>query len=359
MERIRHTRETQNKDLLVIQKQVDETLPVRPEIVQGNFYNKESEIHPDQIRVREYLESINEDALKEIFAEYFRKAGSDEATINWIPFDKIRILYIPPESQSESNSAFGSYSRVKGITLYAHKLSSEYETLWTVIHELSHSVSVDIVETSLIEPNNETMVATVKDKSGIEMFGSITHYSLNEFGEIISKDEREIHKYNAANEGLTELLTDKIFSTYLKRTGNHTRKYEITSLEAKLSGGYRQYWRNIQLYIGIISVLSAVNFETVEETIIRTYLRNGEIMPVELESELSLLQSELPSLIQSVLNNEDGDDSNFKIKVFEMIYNISSLSEDQREGLVTIYTSLMDNRSKLIERYFDLKKLNK
>lgn len=144
MERIKHIKETQKKELLDAQTDTEETSPVRDKIEQIDKYDPATETQQEQIAVRKILDSLDEDTLKEIFAECFRKSGSDETTMNFIPLDEIRIVYKSPEEEKKSRSPYGSQSISRGVELYSHLLwHSPEQTLWTLIHEECHAISQD------------------------------------------------------------------------------------------------------------------------------------------------------------------------------------------------------------------------
>ena len=170
MEQIRpkHIAETQNNNILKTQTEYSEATPFREEIQQISEYDQDTETEPDQIRVREYLDSFNEEILFDIFHEYFRRSGSENFSMNWIGFDKVRILHKTAEEENMSASPYGTSSANEGIELYSHLLKDRSDVLWTLIHEECHSISQQNWEHfRLLDDQNTVVGRTSEGTTGL------------------------------------------------------------------------------------------------------------------------------------------------------------------------------------------------
>ena len=306
MERIKHIKETQNKELLDAQSDPREASPFRDDIEQSDKYDPATETRMEQIHVREMLNSFDEDTLKDIFAEYFRKSGGDEETMNWIPLDDVRIVYKTPEEIEESHSNYGTYSAGKGVKLNSNVLwYSLQNTLWTLIHEQCHAISRDRLRfyNSLNDKGERDGTQDVL-RSGV----SSTIWMKNRDGE----ETKKVFD-NEINEGITELLTERIFREYKKRTGSEIYSRHPTLPDQTISNtdkvvagakfdSYERNWQNTKMYIGIISALADIPEDVVENAVIRTYIRNGEIT-LDQDPEIGLMLSEIYPKLGVVLYN--------------------------------------------------------
>lgn len=341
MERIRHIRETQRKDLLSAQTELGEVGPVRDVLMQHDMYDPKTETHEKQIRVREDLNSFDESALKEIIFEYFRKSGSDETTMNWIPFEKVRIIYKSPEEEEGSRSPHGDYSISKGIRLYCHKLDQgRNQVLWTLIHEECHAISQDEVRTHILSNESDGRTGVKKLlQSGVSL--SVSTYDDNE-----SKNAKRDVYNNGINEGITELLTERIFREYIKRTGsehyeqNSTKAESITDTEKIIAetkfDAYERNWQNAKLYIGIISAITDVPEDIVENAVIRTYIRNGDIIlnhDSEIEQMLHEIYPNLSTILYNMLNSRKGD--GIPLESYVNVLSQKDIPNDVKQKIIT------------------------
>ncbi len=291
MERIKHIKETQRKDLLEAQKDTDETSPVHEKIVQADVYDKSMEILTEQRRVREYIDSFDEQVLKDIFLEHFRRSGADETTVNWIPFDDVRIIPKIISDFSGSDSSYGGYSKKYGVKLYSHTLQSDQEgTLWTLIHEECHAVSTNTIQTQpIVTKSGHEIGVKLTSPSGVAK-------NRLEYLHTVSDREYVSKIYGDINEGITELITERIFREYKKRTGTAEYKEDPIDPERKISSveettaknkfsAYERYWQTAKIYISLISAISDIPEDITENALIRMYIRNGAILSDELKME--------------------------------------------------------------------------
>lgn len=341
MERIKHIKETQEKELLGAQTNPGETSTVRDKIEQTDTYDPATETRKEQIAVRETLNSLDEDALKDIFAEYFRKSGSDEETINWIPLEDVRIIYKSPEEEEKSRSPYGDQSIAKGVKLYSHLLWHDPEqTLWTLIHEQCHAISQDRAR-SYYTANKEGE----RDGEMIRLkYGVSSATWTKEYG--AEETEKKVFD-NDINEGITELLTERIFREYKKRTGSEIYNQHPTQPDQTISktdeivarekfNAYERNWQNAKLYIGIISAVTDVPEDVVEHAVIRTYIRNGAIFPFQ-DSEVNAMLSEVYPKLDIILFNmlESKKGEGLSLKDYVDHLSRQDIPEDVRQKIVT------------------------
>jgi hypothetical protein len=321
MERIYHIKET------ALPNQAEgESAPDRDRIHQANEYDPATETEPEQIKVREYLESYNEVALKEIFTEYYRKAGSVEGSINWIPFEKVRIVTSSDKEQEIKNDPSGSYSPNNGVVLYSHLLHADPElTLWTLIHEECHAISQDnLVQYPGTDENNVAISNNSQIRSGLSFSMLERKYADNEV---------TTHVFDEGiNEGVTELLTERIFRKYKRRLGLEKYSQDPVRPDGKISDtekivsrekfkAYERNWQNAKLYIGIISAITDMPENVVEEAVIRTYIRNGQILPEgdsEVKEILDGVHPELGLSLYIILKSEKNKDLSLQAYVDEI-----------------------------------------
>jgi len=312
--RPRHIAETQNEELLEMQTEETEASPFREAVEQISVYDLATETEPDQIRVREYLQSFNEEMLFDIFHEYFRRSGSENRSINWIRFDKVRILHKTAEEENISASPYGTSSANEGIELYSHLLKDRSDVLWTLIHEECHSISQQNWEHfRLLDDQNTVVGRTSEGTTGL------THTKIGS-----GKLKQPVKKTNMQiNEGVTELLTERIFREYLQRSGenifgdrpeNAPKKWKELQIEEAVADqkftAYERYWKNTKFYIDLVSQIAEIPKETIEESVIRAYTRNGTlILDDAILDSLGEKHPNLPSILLTIINSEKGEGS--------------------------------------------------
>lgn len=263
MERIRHIAETQQPHTYE-----GESHHEREEIDPLTEYNQESEMHPEQVRVREYLNSIDEELLFDIILDHARRSGIDEETAPLISIDDVRIELSYPDIEARVQGSFEGGV----LEFYANEIPDELEMLRALIHEELHAVTRNA------------------DLSGIER-----------------GDGEQDRLHVSSNEAITELITDHVFTSYLYQAGN---SHEET-LQQKMEESYRDFSNErqvLEFYIELISMLSGVSMETAREGIVRTYFRNSSIVSEEMIDSISSIHPELPSRLIQVLEAEETDD---------------------------------------------------
>ena len=159
--------------------------------------------------------------------------------------------------------------------------------------------------------------------------------------------EKSYHEDVDINEGVTDWLTGKVFDEYINRTGES----EVRSAEesASIEGIRGAYWleqTNVELYIYFLSELSKQPTSVIENAIIRTYLRNGEIVPDDLYDLLSLPESgreKILGLLKDYINSSEFEGTLQTFKKF--------LPEEKQTAfaatVTAAYDRLHDARNKL------------
>jgi hypothetical protein len=248
---------------------------------------KESEHTPEQRKVREFLNSIDEPVLREIFAELSRKAGKDPNFLNFVPIAEVRIKQ--GAGFEEGSRVGGSYSSGDGITIYTGSI--DVGTLWTLVHEELHAIS-EGEERVIDGSNNETSL--------IIYAGLRREYVDFSDGKILEVKEN----FRNCNEGFTEFLTCKIVDEYMRQTGADKTIKIDAEIYKDIHDLYSEYDKHkwlIEFYIDVLSAIAGVPVEVVENSMTRLYIRNGFLLPNEVEEELAIFNNELPYDLWSLL----------------------------------------------------------
>ena len=291
-----------------------------------SFKEQHPEISPEQQKVREVLNSIDEKLLRDIFAEYFQKAGSAEGSMNFVPFSDIVIV----ENYSKTDQApgtFGYYSTKYGVVLVADEIHDEpLKTLWSTIHEEVHAIST--------EPNTNIR----PDITGPDHFLVFRNSGVKQLVHRVRKTEdggaeivETIRFKHRINEGITEIITDKLVRQYIKSSGQkfeHIDKITNGTIHNRPDNVY-----DAKFYIHLISILSSVNYDVVEDALIRTYMRNSNLMPNEVVAELASRNPDLPNKLKLFLDSDTGTGT---VGVERLVYFIkkhSLLSEEESTKL--------------------------
>lgn len=258
------------------------------------YLSHEIDVHPDQLMVRRYLESMDENALHMIFIELIGHTGRSHEEINFVPFSKVQIV------NALSLGWTGLYSSLsKQISLNAKSLSENpARTLHVLIHEELHAIS----DSSHFVSTEEFEIKDIK----MGVHNVITKRPTDK---MFSDEDIVVDQYEAANEGITELITNSIVDEYLKRTGD-TNLYGKDQLEqsvqfSKYEHSYSKYQNAIRFFISVISTISNIPEDVVTASITRTYLRSSQILPPELQSELELRMPGLSIKMHHLLNSQD------------------------------------------------------
>ncbi len=243
--------------------------PEKPELLTVTPPDLDAETVGDISKLRELISEIDETILREIFFEELARCGVDTSESSFIP---LADVVFDSRYEGEPNT---SALHITRTLEKSHRIiivpdqntpPSFAKVLWSIIHEQLHGVSTTIAVHS--GPWN----TTVKSRSGVSN-KVVTEQVLSD--EVIIEE----HHLNF-NEGLTELISERIFVEYCRQAGIGSH---LEQVQQKYRGefAYGLYRQKVDYFIGLIQILSGVDRVTVENALIRTYFRNGEILPEE------------------------------------------------------------------------------
>ncbi len=177
--------------------------------------------------------------------------------------------------------------------------------------------------------------------------------------------------YSEINEGITELLTERIYREYKKRVGpgddfsvpysdrvsdSTSSETERTIAEAKFHG-YKREWQNAKMYIGIISAVTDVPADVVENAVFRTYIRNGTILSLhDRDSEIVTMLNEvhptLSRVLDQILNSKIKDGPSSSLSYFVDVLDYENYPDEiPREIVKKIVTALQEIRDEWGDAY--------
>lgn len=244
-------------------------------------------------RVRQCVRKINEDTLFEVFREYYGKSGFDPDTVNPIPLSQITIF------NDITDGAVGKFSpNPQSILLNAARcinaqgdVSTEV-VVNTIIHEELHAIS------TVYSKKVSSRATEVKINLGLEK-----RREYSDAGFQIDKQTNLL-----INEGLTQIIADDIHSEYVKRSGT-TREYPKKEQTERLGisvGAYPENQFRIRLLILFYAELLNQTEDVVKGSFIRSYLRNTNIFPEELNGVPSEYEPRVRDFdIEFYLNHHD------------------------------------------------------
>jgi hypothetical protein len=281
--------DTGMKEKVSIHTYTGEAPPERPRMIDGYQAEQENELRLSNEaiaaieKVRRVLETVQQDALFEVFREYYERVGNDPMTLeNTItPLGKVRVVY-----ESESADVMGWHNEYTEPTLNAFVLqkSSDDQVVNTLIHEYLHEITRLRSDSALYEDED----TGEKELAVVEATGVTNSFNLFGFDsdkKVVTNHIQEDVVSKMANEGITQILADKIHAEYNRRTGignqSPERKNQIETSFSPESYVLQQF--NIRLYIALISILGDVPESVVEQGVIRSYFRNGALVPDDIE----------------------------------------------------------------------------
>lgn len=337
----------------------------RPEIKRGEYSVTEAETTSEQIKVREILNSFDEQALKSIFAEHFQRAGSELSTMNFIPLSEVRIV-TKEKQNGATHSTDGDYGLSRGVTLYVdvERFPNPARILWTLIHEELHAISSDIWRKYHKITDDQEAITTESQVSGfrIRETKSTTHTPVGPYS------EKHYESFLEPNEGMTELLTEQIFTEYLHRTGTK-REIGVDRVDAVIADHYNPiekgpidysaFRRNIDFFVGIVSILSSIPQDKVLDAICRTYFRNGEFIPYELYDAIEKIDQGLTDKLYSVFDDKEAtinsvsldiaDNNNIDPEVKLKVLNVATMINDRRRSEGAKQKEIIERLQKKLE----------
>ncbi|MFM2381591.1 MAG: hypothetical protein RLZZ76_358 [Candidatus Parcubacteria bacterium] len=259
----------------------------RPDMIAGyrglHSPEKTTEAYEAIDKVCDVLDEINAEMLFDIFVEYFGRVGNDigslDATLS-TP-GEVGVIY------NKKDRSYGFYHPEYGPQLNAYLLKDDKDqVLNTLIHEYLHEVTAlysDWKETQL--QSGESGIMQVSP-SGFSKITSVYGYEKDTNS---VKDRKSLFFFdNQINEGITQILTDDIHAEYVRRSGEGSDSPVRKDRESILftSDAYLDEQFNMYTYIALISALTEVPEAGVKNAVIRSYFRNGSIVPEEFASLL-------------------------------------------------------------------------
>jgi hypothetical protein len=250
--------------------------------------NKESrnpEVTSNQILVRAYLDSIDEEALRKTFEKFGVDTQSELDIQKFISLQDIILI-------DDKTGMFVGLHNDQTITLNAAFIESKpLDALHAVIHEELHAVSSDDITI-------DAAGVLTSLKSGVTHYTKIDATYKRGESTFISKP------FEVANEGITEWITEEIMAEYLSHTGD-TDMYSTSGMAGILdfldtrlyTHEYGPYHNAVHMYSVIISTLTHTPLETIKQQIIQTYLHRGDIMSPEI---ITMLRARTPILVGKV-----------------------------------------------------------
>lgn len=274
--------------------------------VESTSQSEETNESRDAIeKVKNVLARVDEKALFDIFREYFGKVGNDisslEETIT--PVSKIKVVY------DQKSGTAGEYSnfKVPEINAFISSSGGENAILNTIIHEYLHEISALFSTTSMTTLQNGIGVFSSDSVLGVSQILQEFRYDTHT-GDVITQS---VNIFNQKiNEGITQMMTDDLHLEYAKRVGEGIRGLQQNNDELMFVSPdwYGPEQLNVRIYITLLSTLADVPEEVVKNALIRTYFRNGDVVPDEIKElfPISTLSAEqLTSLVEEALDSTD------------------------------------------------------
>jgi len=211
-----------------------------------------------------YLSQISEQELRSLMTEELQKSGVNPSVTNFVPFEKIRVR----RETSDTSNIGGTFStrQIEGgagifITVREKMMTDFFSALWIITHEELHAVSTTIGSDA----------GGVTEQIGLYVAkGNETSGSLDD------------------TEAMTEILTARIVHSYCKRQGIYSKDELERRLTNQLfeKSGYNQDISRMMIYAALVTAISGVSHSATKNAFIRTYMRNGNLLPPELEEEI-------------------------------------------------------------------------
>lgn len=309
-----------------------EASPQRPNLVDHYIPFEHSELFDTQEakaaieRVQSVIGSIDEQVLFDIYREYFGKSGNDLETFSGTisPLQNINIVY------DKNSNKMGRYREEEGpyINAGAFIEDSDDSIVNTVIHEYLHELAHLPVQENQYEYDDGFLRFEDMRKGGVRTIESVYGYH-PETGEV--EDEAVSVTSRNIDEGITQLLADDIHAEYVKRVGvggnTSERKNRQETGQSINAYGWQQL--NVLIYITWLSSLTELPEDVVKKAVIRTYFRNGKIVPDEIK-ELLPLDIRPADVLASKITREL-DWKNFDISALDAMKFYSELDEVQKK----------------------------
>jgi hypothetical protein len=210
-------------------------------------------------KCQKLLDELDERCLEEIFNAIVEKAGVPEKKYQYIPLRDVKVEY-----DTEDKYAGRSSALMQNIQLNAAYISVETpaQLCKVLIHEELHALSRG--ETTF---NNEKGSVT-----------GVVGFREEEWEE--GTNMLITRSFELFNEGMTELITDDVYATYVHRTGNQSvyREYEGQNL-IEASAAYTDGRIAVNAVIEQIARESGVDRDRVREAFVRCYFEGRGLTP--------------------------------------------------------------------------------
>lgn len=314
-----------------------ETPEPRTMITQSADTFTERELSPAEQAVHKVLSEVDNTTLHNILAAYYSKSGYDPSRLSLIPLPTINIVTEHAGAWSGKYTANPAKISLNAAHLYDSQ-SQKTDTIAvinTLIHEQLHHVS------SILYNEVDKGKTTIKNISGVQIIRDVTY---NGYFRSIFERGRFI------NEGITQLLTEKIQQEYLRQIGwqNSDDSFERLGIgiDAYLENQFR-----IQLLIAFYSTLATVPEETVTNAIIRTYMRNGRISPVEIEELIAFSmpydKGDIARILTEMLDDENTE-------ALDLIETLIELLPQEKQALFKVRADqILENYTEALQKSVD------
>lgn len=250
-------------------------IPEDPEVTKQREQNRidpsRQNWSPEMTR---FLEKIDFDLLKSIFAKRAARYGIEEKDLNFIGPE--RMLKIP------GGFYRGYYSEKNNTILIAEKepweQNTEDQKLWgnieieilaTIIHEETHAVSKNecvglIVESSPIEKSQESTKRKIRESF---LYTQSGYNRSSDSGMVRYSDKNEYNVFHALNEGSVEKLSREILLEYLT-TKKDQNPEAIKTLSETLKNNQQSlgYADEVKLVDAIVRRISSETGKTIADS---------------------------------------------------------------------------------------------
>ena len=241
-------------------------------------------------QITKHLSSFNEQTFLDIVSELLIKARRPDIISRIIPVDKIRVAPLEPHKSASFSIAIGSETgtlhRIITVSDNTNKKIGRANVLWSLVHEQLHALTS---EQNLQSHNGHYYTPGM---SGVQKFEP--H---------LTQEKPTLQYVNEPiNEGVTEMITLRILRSYYARLGLPLSELD-TVIDAKKKTPYPRYTDLVYQYRDRIAEAVGIDPSAVEQSIIYTYLHNGNISPSELVTELGVSPEKI-KLIENVFDSQ-------------------------------------------------------
>lgn len=237
------------------------------------FNNAQEQNANIEVRIERVLDSIDEAVLEDLYSELLRRSGVEEKKVLFIPLSEVRI--VRDQSRFTSGTYFSTDHHIEINTAFMKEDMTDEElataVVKTLIHEEVHAISKS-------EMTFDDTEFTVDDKVGfsVETRDEITQ-------EVVKK------AYTLFNEGMTELITDDVFESYIQRTGR--RNEFIKDVDSTFNSQVHTYQNGrIEVTTSMQEIAGelGVSPDTVFESFVRLYFEGKGLASIQADMKENL-----------------------------------------------------------------------